>query len=63
MKVLKELLDEKLVNEIRSKIKDSRTYPSFFYGPEAGSESHGTSHLSVLADGDAVSLTSSISSQ
>ena len=48
------------INTIRSKINDFRTYPSSFYGPLPVKDDHGTAHISILANGDAVSLTSTI---
>lgn len=48
------------VNELRSRIVDSETYPSRYYGSSSGRDSHGTTHLSVFSNGDAVSLSSTI---
>jgi len=59
-KIEANLLDENFINQIRSKIDDRKTYPSSYYGPESGKETPGTTHISVLANDDAVSLTSTI---
>ena len=54
------LLDEKFVNEIRSKIVDYKTFPSSYYGDSSGRNSHGTTHITIVSGDDAVSLTSTI---
>ena len=36
------------INEIRSKISDTKTYPSSFYGVHSVKEDHGTAHISIL---------------
>ncbi len=54
------LLDDNFVNKIRSKINDEKTFPSSYYGAEAGKETPGTTHISVLANDGAVSLSSTI---
>lgn len=54
------LQDDSYIEEIRSKISDSRTFPSEFYTKIESKEDHGTAHISILVDGDAVSLTSTI---
>ena len=48
------------MDQLKSRIIDSETYPSKYYGPSSGRDSHGTTHLSVYSDGDAVSLSSTI---
>ena len=58
--IVKKLTNISLVNEIKSKINDLRTFPSSYYGSSSGADSHGTTHISILADDDAVSLTSTI---
>lgn len=54
------LLDELFVDKIRNKIVDNKTYPSSYYGDSSGRNSHGTTHITVVSDNDAVSLTSTI---
>lgn len=61
--ILDELVDAKYANYMRSLIWDNRTFNDYkHYGGEyAMVEDHGTAHISVLAaNGDAVSLTSTI---
>ncbi len=58
--VKQKLLSESFVNDIKKKIVDYKTFPSSYYGDSSGSESHGTTHISVLNNDDAVSLTSTI---
>jgi gamma-glutamyltranspeptidase/glutathione hydrolase/leukotriene-C4 hydrolase len=58
--IIKKLQSEDFINDLRSKIVDFKTFPSSYYGKSMGKDSHGTTHVSVYANGDAVSLTSSI---
>jgi gamma-glutamyltranspeptidase len=60
LKIMNLLKSERLVKELRAKIVDNRTFEQSYYGKSSGRDSHGTTHLSVYANGDAVSLTSSI---
>jgi gamma-glutamyltranspeptidase/glutathione hydrolase/leukotriene-C4 hydrolase len=57
---LAQLKDEKYIAEIRSKINDQHTFPPAYYGNITYKQDHGTTHLSIVVDGDAVSLTSTI---
>ena len=52
--------DDDLINEIKVRINDDWTYPPEYYGPSDEIKDNGTTHISILSDGDAVSLTSSI---
>lgn len=54
------LLDQDFIDEIRKKIKDEKTFPSSYYGDSIGKETPGTTHISVLANGEAVGLTSTV---
>lgn len=58
--LIKELGTTGLVDSVVSKISDTRTYDANFYGAHGAREDHGTAHLSVISEGDAVSLTSSV---
>lgn len=61
--LLKQLVDANYANDMRSKIWDNQTFNDYkHYGAEfAMTEDHGTAHISVLAaNGDAVSMTSTI---
>ena len=57
---MRNLQNESYANAIRAKIDDTRVFNTSFYGSNAFKEDHGTAHLSVYADGDAVSYTASI---
>ena len=60
-KIVQNILNEDLVQEIKLKINDLRTFPTSYYGSDYGTETHGTTHISVLAgNGDSVSMTSTI---
>ena len=59
-RILKKLDDDEYIEHLRSKISDFNSYPPSFYGNKMFKEDRGTAHISILADGDAVSLTSSI---
>lgn len=48
------------MKEIQGKIDDWRTYPSEHYSNVLPSEDHGTAHISLVVDGDAVAITSTI---
>lgn len=58
--VLKKLDDPEYLKSIRAKISDFNTYPASFYTKNLFKEDKGTAHISIMANGDAVSLTSSI---
>ncbi len=60
--VIYNLRDKKFVDNIRNKIVDLKTFPSTYYGIPSDKDNHGTAHISVLANGDAVALTSTINS-
>jgi gamma-glutamyltranspeptidase len=57
---MRNLQNESYANEIRAKINDQRVFNTSFYGMKSFKEDHGTTHLSVYANGDAVSYTASI---
>lgn len=57
---MRNLQNESYANAIRAKIDDQRVFNTSHYGPHAFKEDHGTTHLSVYANGDAVSYTASI---
>lgn len=59
-RVLEKLDDDEYIEAIKAKISDFNTYPPPFYSKNSFKEDRGTAHISILADGDAVSLTSSI---
>jgi gamma-glutamyltranspeptidase/glutathione hydrolase/leukotriene-C4 hydrolase len=59
-KVVEKLDDDAFLDSIRAKISDYTTYQPSFYSKKLFKEDRGTAHISILADGDAVSLTSSI---
>ncbi len=61
-RVIKNLRDTKFVDEIREKIIDFKTFTASYYGMPHDRDNHGTAHISVLANGDAVALTSTINS-
>nr|XP_034317079.1 glutathione hydrolase 1 proenzyme-like [Crassostrea gigas] len=60
--LVKNMTSSSFADYIRSKISDTATFDTLYYGPTFYDQSRtGTSHLSVLApNGDAVSLTSTI---
>lgn len=58
--LLAKLKDENYIASIRAKINDSRTFQSPFYSNISFVNDHGTTHVSVMTDGDAVALTSTI---
>jgi gamma-glutamyltranspeptidase len=58
--VVDKLDDDEYLASVRAKISDYTTYPTSFYTKKLFKEDRGTAHISILADGDAVSLTSSI---
>ena len=60
LKVVENLRSSEYIDKIRSKINDFQTYSSSFYGAQPVKDDHGTAHISILANGDAVSLTSTI---
>lgn len=57
---MKKLQEETYADKILSKIDDTRTFPSEYYSKIASADDHGTAHISILVNGDAVSLTSTI---
>lgn len=59
-KVFDHVHDDEYINYIRTRINDHQTYPSDYYTNKTNKQDHGTAHISVFADGDAVSLTSTI---
>ena len=59
-KIIEMITDEQFIKDIRSKIKDDRSFPESYYGSSSGQDDHGTTHISVFSNGDAVALTSSI---
>lgn len=60
IEVEKKLMDENFINEIKAKIDDQKTFPSSYYGDSIGEDTPGTSHMSVLANEDAVALTTTV---
>ncbi|KAF5094268.1 hypothetical protein DV451_005050 [Geotrichum candidum] len=60
--LIKEILDPKWADMIRTNISDDNTHPWQFYSPAyEGKDPHGTAHFSVLdADGMAVSMTTTV---
>lgn len=54
------LKDEDYIAKIRSEISDYHTFPSSYYSNITYQEDHGTTHVSIIADGDAVAFTSTI---
>jgi gamma-glutamyltranspeptidase/glutathione hydrolase/leukotriene-C4 hydrolase len=58
---MKNLTDDAFLAYIQSRISDSKTYDYAFYGGALNKEDSGTAHISVVsANGDAVSITSTI---
>ena len=57
---MNKLTNESFINAVRTKIKSDKTFESSYYGDIFFKEDKGTTHLSVLANGDAVSLSSTI---
>ena len=62
---VKEMMSTKLADEIRHMITDTKTHAQDYYGSRYDVPiKTGTTHLAVLAaNGDAVSLTSSVNGQ
>ena len=58
--IMAKLNNESFINAIRNEISDLKTNPSEFYGSILSAEDKGTTHLSVLANGDAVALSSTV---
>jgi gamma-glutamyltranspeptidase/glutathione hydrolase/leukotriene-C4 hydrolase len=61
-RVIRNLRDRKFIEKIREKIVDFQTFPASYYGMPHDRDNSGTAHISVLAGGDAVALTSTINS-
>ena len=61
-RVLADIANPAYVDYIRSRISDERTFEPSYYTNDTYKADHGTAHISVLADGDAVSLTHTINS-
>ncbi|CAF0729962.1 unnamed protein product [Brachionus calyciflorus] len=59
-KVFERVQDKDYIDYIRSRIDDHQTFPPEYYTNQTNREDHGTAHISVFADGDAVSLTSTL---
>ncbi|XP_023220450.1 glutathione hydrolase 1 proenzyme-like isoform X2 [Centruroides sculpturatus] len=63
-KLISKIISPEYGDSIRANISDTKTFPPEHYGPVIYQvEDHGTAHLSVFANGDAVSVTSSINTQ
>ena len=57
----KQMLDQKLGDQLRQKIKDDRTHHVSYYAEYFSHADYGTTHISVLEkNGDAVAVTTSI---
>lgn len=55
------MIQDKFADKVRAKISPDRTYDASYYNVTPYLDSHGTTHVSVLAeDGMAVSVTSTI---
>jgi gamma-glutamyltranspeptidase/glutathione hydrolase/leukotriene-C4 hydrolase len=54
------LTSQAFIDKIRSRIVDYRTFPGSYYSNFTFRQDEGTAHISVLANGDAVSFTSSV---
>lgn len=64
MKLVTKLISPKYGESIRLNISDKTTFPPEHYGPLLYQvDDHGTAHISVYTNGDAVSVTSSINTQ
>ena len=54
------LKDENYISKIRDEINSYHTFPSPYYSNITFKEDHGTTHISIVANGDAVAFTSTI---